>query len=90
MSSCMTRTVVDTSIHSVSPDLVDMSRRLFMLCKAAKAPSALPMIQFMYFIADSLNDNPIAAASNETFLFGSFPRTMGCRCRFMQDHKGRP
>lgn len=50
MSNCMTRIVVDTSIHSVFPDLVDMSGRLFVLCKAAKAakaPSALPMIHFM-------------------------------------------
>lgn len=50
MSSCMTRKVVDTFIHSVISDLVDMSRRLFMLCKAA--PSALSMIHFMYFIVD--------------------------------------
>lgn len=65
MSSCVTRKVVHTSIHSVIPDLVDMSRILFMLCKAAeaaKAPSALPMIHFMLFIVDSLNDNGCGAS----------------------------
>lgn len=54
MSSCVTRKVVDTSIYSVIPHLVDMSRILFMLWSL------------------------IAAASNEIFLFGSSPRTMGC------------
>lgn len=65
MSSCVTRKVV---IHpSVIPGLVDISRKLFMLGKAAEAtkvPSALPMIHFMYFIVDSLNDNGCGAYSD--------------------------
>lgn len=62
MLSCVTRKVVDTSIYSVIPDLVGMSRIIFMLCKAAKAPSALPMIHFIHFIVDSLNDNGCRAS----------------------------
>lgn len=65
MLSCVTRKVVDTSIHSVIPDLVGLSRIIFMLCKAAeaaKAPSALPMIHFIQVILDSLNDNGCEAS----------------------------
>lgn len=65
MSSCVTRKVVNTSIHSVISDLVGMSRIIFMPCKAAeavKAPSALPMIHFLHFIFDSLNDNGCEAS----------------------------
>lgn len=65
MLSCVTRKVVDTSIHSVIPDLVGMSRIIFMLCKAAeavKAPSALTMIHSIHFIVDSLNGNGCGAS----------------------------
>lgn len=51
--------------------------------EAAKAPSALSMIHFMYFIVDSVHDDGwslIVAASNEIYLFGSAPKTIGwCR-----------
>lgn len=51
-----------------------------MLCKAAEAakvPSALPMIHFMYTIVDSVGHNGCGAASNEVLLFGSSTTTMG-------------
>lgn len=65
ISNCLTRKDVDTSIHSVISDLVGMSRIIFMMYKAAeavKAPAALPMIYFMHFIIDSLNDNGCGAS----------------------------